>query len=117
MNTIFAFLVEVAATFGVCALTFRYLRPFLKRVLVDLCGTEERAQFWTVFSGILLIGLPLLFGLMYHPEANNVEELFFELTRRVSGNLIGFMFALVGIGFIVSFFALVAPKPVKVESK
>jgi hypothetical protein len=110
MNTIFAFLIEVIATFLICILTFRYLRPFLHRVLVDLCGTEERAQFWTVFSSIVLIGLPILIGLMYHPEASNSEELFFELTRRISGNLISFMFALVGIGFIVSFFALVAPR-------
>lgn len=110
MNTIFAFLIEVIATFVICTLIFRYLRPFLNRLLVDLCGTEERAQFWTVFSSIILIGLPLLFGLMYQPEANKAEELFFELTRRVSGNLISFMFALVGIGFIVSFFALVAPR-------
>ena len=110
MNSIFAFLIEVVATFVICALTFRYLRPFLSRVLVDLCGTEERAQFWTVFSSIILVGLPLLFGLMYHPEARKSEELFFELTRRISVNLVGFMFALVGIGFIVTFFALVAPR-------
>jgi hypothetical protein len=110
MNIVFAFLIEVSATFVLCLITFRYLRPYLHRVLVDLCGTEERAQFWTVFSGVILVGLPLLFGLMYHPEALNAEELFFELMRRVSGNLIGFMVALVGVGFIVSFFALFAPR-------
>ena len=110
MNSIFAFLIEVTATFIICTLTFRYLRPFLNRVLVDLCGTQERAQFWTVFSSIILIGLPLLFGLMYRPEARKSEELFFELTRHISVNLIGFMFALIGIGFIVTFFALVAPR-------
>ncbi len=110
MNTIIVFLVEVIATLIICVLTFRYLKPFLNRVLTDLCGTEERAQFWTAFSGIILIGIPLLFSLMYHPEAQQAEEIFFELTRRTSSNLIGFMFALVGIGIIVSFFALVAPR-------
>jgi uncharacterized membrane protein YhaH (DUF805 family) len=110
MNTIFAFAIEVIITFTICALTFRYMRPFLKRILVDLCGTEERAQFWTVFSSILLVGFPLLISLMYQPEKMQAEELFFELTRRTSGNLFGFMFALVGIGFIVSFFALFAPR-------
>ena len=110
MNTIIAFLFEVTITFVICLLTFRYLSPFLNRVLIDLCGTEERAQFWTTFSSIILIGLPLLFSLMYHPQAQKAEELFFELTHRISGNLIGFMFALVGIGLIVSFFALVAPR-------
>jgi len=110
MNSIFAFLLEVVITFVICVLTFRYLRPFLNRVLIDLCGTEDRAQFWTAFASIILIGLPLLFGLMYHPEAQKAEELFFELTHRISSNLISFVLALVCIGIIVSFFALVAPR-------
>jgi len=33
-----------------------------------------------------------------------------EITRRISGNLMGFLVALVGTGIIVSFFALVAPR-------
>ena len=110
MNTMFAFAVEVILTFIICALTFRILRTYLNRILIDLCGTEERAQFWTVFSNIVLVGFPLLISLMYQPQALNTEELFFELTRRTSENLFGFMFALITIGFIVSIFALFAPR-------
>ena len=110
MNTIFAFFIEVIFTFIISLLTFWYLRPFLRRILIDLCGSEERAQFWTAFSSIVLIGLPILFALMYQPSSQAGVELFFELTRRISGNLISLMFALVGIGLIVSFFALVAPR-------
>jgi hypothetical protein len=110
MNTIFFFLLEATLTLVTCLLVFRYLRPFLHRILADLCGTEERAQFWTVFSSIVLVGLPFLISLTYQPEASNAEGLFFEITRRISGNLMGFLVALVGIGFIVSFFALVAPR-------
>ena len=110
MNTMFAFAVEVILTSIICALTFRILRPYLNRILIDLCGTEERAQFWTVFSNIVLVGFPLLISLMYQPQALNTEELFFELTRRTSENLFGFMFALITIGFIVSIFALFAPR-------
>jgi len=94
-----------------------YLRPFLRKVLTDLCGTEERAQFWTAFSNILLIGMPIIFALNYRPEASNTEELFFEVAAKLSGNLGSLLFALLGIGFIVSFFALVAPKPTKLEAK
>ena len=110
MNTISPFLIEVALTLFICISTVFYLRPFLRRILVDLCSTEDRAQFWTVFSSILLVGLPLLIALTYHPEAQSAEELFFEITRRISGNLSGFLFAMLGIGFIISFFALVAPR-------
>jgi tellurite resistance protein TehA-like permease len=110
MNTILFFLLEVILTLSISMLVFRYLRPFLTRILVDLCRTEERAQFWTVFSNIILVGLPLLIALTYQPEATKSEELFFEITHRISGNMLGFLFALLGIGFIVSFFALVAPR-------
>ncbi len=117
MSTILSYLIEIALTAVVAALVVRYLRPFLKKVLADLCGTEERAQFWTAFSTILLIGMPMIFALDYHPEAQAAEELFFDVAGKLSGNLGGMLFALVVVGAIVSFFALVAPKPAKVEAK
>jgi len=117
MNTIISFLVQVTLTLIIVSLIVGYLRPFLKKVLVDLCGTDERAQFWTAFSNILLIGLPLIFSLNYRPEYTNSEELFFNLVGKLSGNLGGLLLALVCIGIIVSFFALVAPKQPKDVAK
>ena len=117
MNTVLSFLIQMALTFLLAFLIVGYLRPYLRKVLIDLCGTEERAQFWTAFSNILLIGLPLIFALNYQPETQNSEVLFFEVTRKLSGNLGGLLLALIGVGIIVSFFALVAPKPGKLESK
>ncbi len=115
MNTIFFYLLEVTLTLLTCALVFRYLRPYLSRILVDLCGTEERGQFWTVFSNILLVGLPLLIALNYQPEANQAEEIFFEILHRVSGNMLGFLFALVGVGFFISFFAIFTPRNKEIQ--
>jgi tellurite resistance protein TehA-like permease len=117
MHTLFSFLMEAALTLIVSVLIVRYLRTFLRKVLVDLCGTEDRAQFWTVFSDILLIGLPMIIALNYRPEARNAEELFFEVAAKLSGNLGGFLFALVGVGLIVTFFALVAPRRPNMEPK
>lgn len=117
MNNITSFLIQVTLTLIIVSLIVGYLRPFLKKVLVDLCGTEDRAIFWTAFSNILLLGLPLIFALNYRPESTNTEELFFNLIGKLSGNLGGLLVALIGIGIIVSFFALVAPKPVNAVSK
>ena len=117
MITILSFLTQLALTLVLASLIVGYLRPFLRKVLADLCGTEERAQFWTAFSSVLLIGTPLIFALNYQPITGNVVALFFEVARKLSGNLGGLLFALVVIGFIVSFFALVAPKPARLESK
>jgi hypothetical protein len=35
------------------------LRASLHRLLVDLCGTENRAAFWTAFSTVALVLAPL----------------------------------------------------------
>ena len=110
MNPFLALSVEVGLTILACVLITRYLRPHLTRVLVDLCRTEERAQFWAAFSNILLIGLPLIIALGFRPEAVTLEAAVFEILGRLSGNLAGYLFALVGIGIMVSFFALVAPR-------
>ena len=115
MNPVFSFVIEVALTLIVSILLVRYLRPFLQRILIDLCGTEDRAQFWTAFCNILLLGLPAIFALNYRPEATDAQALFFEVVSKLSGNLGSFLVALIGIGLIVSFFALVAPRPRKVE--
>ena len=117
MSTILSYLIEVLVTLLVCALIVAYLRPFLKKVLIDLCGTEDRAQFWTAFANILLIGLPMILAVAYRPEAMMLEEFFFSITGKLSVNLSGMLFALVGVGMVVSFFALVAPRPAKAEAK
>jgi hypothetical protein len=117
MNTILSFAIEVGLTLIVSALLAGYLQPFLRKVLLDLCGTEDRARFWTAFSNILLIGVPVTFALSHHPEAENPEALFFEIAGKLSGNLGGFLAALIGIGLIVSFFALAAPRQRNAETK
>jgi uncharacterized membrane protein YhaH (DUF805 family) len=117
MNTITSFLIQVLLTVTLTALITSYIRPYLRKVLVDLCGTEERAQFWMAFSSVVLIGLPGIFALSYRPEAASAEELFFEIANRLSGTLAGFLFALVGVGIVVSIFALFAPRTPKAEAK
>lgn len=116
MNIIVSFLIEMTVTLIAASLIVAYLRPFLRKILRDLCGTEERAQFWMAFTNILLIGMPTILSLNYRPETRNAVELFFGIARKLSGNLGGMLFALVCVGVTVSFFALVAPRP-KLEAK
>lgn len=111
MNTILVFLAQIVLTIIASLAIAGYIRPVLKRVLVDLCGTEERAQFWTAFSNIMLVALPVIFGLGFEPEALALEKSFFEVANQVKWNLLGLVMSLIAIGGAVSFFALVAPRP------
>jgi type IV secretory pathway VirB6-like protein len=117
MNTIVSFVIQVLLTLTLTSLIVVYIRPYLRKVLVDLCGTEDRAQFWMAFSNVVLIGLPMIISLNYRPQASTTEQLFFELAGRLSGSLTGFLIALVCVGAVVSFFALVAPRKTKDETK
>lgn len=117
MNIILSFVIEVILTLILSALLVGYLRPFLQKVLIDLCGTADRAHFWIAFTNILLIGMPMIFALNYRPEATNTEALFLEIAGKLSGNLGGLLLALIGTGAMVSFFALFTSKQRNVETK
>lgn len=110
MNTLEVYLLQIAISAGICLAVVAYFRPYLHRILRDLCGADERAQFWVVFSSILLVGAPVIFGMGYNPMESAPEMLFFDAASQVRVNLLGFLLALLGIGFFVSFFALVAPR-------
>jgi hypothetical protein len=111
MNTILMFFIQLVLTFVVCFFLTAYLRPVFKRVLVDLCKTEARAQFWTTLSNILLITLPVVLAMGYQPLPLQAGRVFFDVAGQLRWNLLGYIAALIIIGGIVSFFALVAPRP------
>ncbi|MBM3153018.1 MAG: hypothetical protein FJZ96_12595 [Chloroflexi bacterium] len=111
MNSISMYAIQLAVTLTMSLLLTAYIRPFLKRVLVDLCGAEERARFWVAFTNILLILTPTLFALGYQPGPAMSGEWFFAVTRQLRGALFMFISALLGTGMAVGFFALVAPRP------
>lgn len=112
MNGIAEYLIQITLSAALCVGIVAYLRQSLRPILVDLCGTETRARFWVAFASILLIGLPLVFSMGYNPTASSVEAVFFEIVNQVKIDLLGFLLALMVIGAVISFFALIAPRPV-----
>jgi len=111
MTPILYFFGQLALTLAVCLALSALLRRSLRPLLVDLCGTAERAHFWTTFSQTLLVLFPVIFGLGFHPEAPDAAGLFFELAGQLRWNLFGFALALLAIGGAIAFFILVAPRP------
>jgi hypothetical protein len=111
MNEVTIFLLGIALTLLSSTAVVVYLRRYLHKVLVDLCGTEERAQFWTAFTNILLILIPLIVAMFIHPEGQRDESVFFRLASQLKWSLSGLVAALVLIGlFITAFAALAAPR-------
>ena len=62
------FLAGVGMTLVAALLVVLYLRRPLDRLLIELCGTEERARFWSAFTSVSLVLVPLVFALDYRPD-------------------------------------------------
>jgi hypothetical protein len=116
MNTIVLYLIQIAVTALICFGVIVYFRRHLRRILVDICRTEDRADFWLAFSSIFLVGWPVVIGMGYNPTAKVAEVLFFDAASQIRSNLAGFLIAFFGVGCVIAFFALVAPRtPVQAD--
>jgi hypothetical protein len=98
------FLIGTTVSLGIAAVVVVYLQPPLHAVLTDLCGTAERAGFWTAFSSVALLLMPLIFALDARPEAGSGAAAAFRIGGQVKSALIGLGSALVTLGIVVGSF-------------
>ena len=112
MNIIIAFIIEIAITLLIIILVLGYLRPFLRRILLDICGTEDRAQFWTTFTNIVLLSLPMISALGFSPTASLSNSILI-VAHQLKSNLLSFIFGLSLIGFILAFFSLLTSRTIE----
>jgi hypothetical protein len=110
MNAISSYLIDLVLTFVIAGLLTLALRNALSQVLLDLCGTQERARFWTQFATIMLVAMPVVIGLGYSPDGEAGRALIFETGRQLGLNMMGYLFALTITGGFISIFALLAPR-------
>ena len=91
MNLSTVFASELTITITVCAAIVLYLAKPLRSLLIELCGTAERANFWLAFSNVALVLVPVISALDYSPEAGANKVLVFELAAQLRHALIGFL--------------------------
>jgi len=103
-TTIMLFLTGLVITIAICLLVVVYLRNHLERILIDLCGTTERAKFWTVFSNVMLILMPLIFSMSYQPTLGPSTQPVFELSNQLRFGLVGLGGTMLVLGFMISRF-------------
>jgi hypothetical protein len=76
------------------------LRPSLQRLLIDLCGTENRASFWSAFSTVALVLAPLLGAMHRRPDAGG--DAVFELAAQLEWALGGLLAAVLLVGAVLA---------------
>lgn len=81
-----------------------YLRPHLHALLVELCGTAERARFWTAFSNVTVMLTPLTFALHFDPEEAGRALAVLALGTQLKHALGGLLLSVLLLGLILSMF-------------
>lgn len=81
-----------------------YLRPPLHNLLVELCGTRERAAFWVSFANVTITLLPLIFAMLYTPQLKAGTAPVLELAAQLKWALGGLLSAVLILGWVLSRF-------------
>ena len=102
MNPVTVFLVGLILTMSVVFLALLYLRRPLLVVLTDLCGSVERAQFWTAFSNITLFLVPFALALGQKPAAYGNQATAFAISDQIESAIIGLIVSVLALGIILS---------------
>ncbi len=102
MDTLSIFIIEVSLCLGISLLLIYLLKPVLRQVLIETCGTNTRAEFWVMFTQLMLIISPLLIVIYFAPTTDsvpiNVAEAIQDTLFR---SLLGDFIALSMIGQII----------------
>ncbi len=101
MNPSIAFLLDIALAALLLVGIVAYVKKHLKTLLIELCGTTERASFWLALSNIALVLVPLIFALDYKPEFGPERTAIFEMATQLKYALIGFVVTLGSLALIL----------------
>jgi uncharacterized membrane protein YhaH (DUF805 family) len=102
MNPISAFSAGISVTILLSVLVVKYLRSPLKKILVDLCGTTERAEFWLAFTNVTLVLVPLAVALRFRPLASSWAGFLFALSDQLQAVLLALIFTMVMLGIVLN---------------
>lgn len=112
MNQLTAYLVSVGATAGLSLLVVFILVAPMKRILRDVCGTDDRGNFWTIFSCLLIVLSTLLFCLFQPPLDGSAPTTAETFSRSIATLRMGLFGLLAAIGVIaVTIIALICVRP------
>jgi len=101
MNAVTGFVAGLVITMGVVLVAIVYLRQPLQLILSDLCGSADRARFWTAFCNITLFLVPLVFALNHQPDSSSGQATIFMISSQIEFALIGLVMSVVTLGFIL----------------
>lgn len=102
MHPLSLFLVEV----GICVLASTLIAGFLtrplRRLLIDACGTVERANFWVVYSDAMIFIAPLVTVVVFGKSSDLYTPTLPFYKAALGSALFGVFVALSAVGIQVA---------------
>lgn len=96
---VIVFLVEIGVGFIVGVAAILSLNKPLSLLLVELCGTKDRAAFWARYTNMMLFITPLLSVVLFANPGSSLLIDFALLKSAFKSALFGWFVALVVVGF------------------
>jgi hypothetical protein len=102
MSSLSLFLIEVGISAVSSALVVGFLTRSLRRLLRDACGTTERANFWVVYSGVMIFIAPLVMTVVFGKSSDVPAPTLPFYKAALGSALFGIFVALAAIGLMVA---------------
>lgn len=104
MNSGTAYFIGIVLTAAISFGVVIYMKAYLTAILVDLCGTIERAKFWMAFTNVMVLFTPVVFAMHFQPDPYEQANIAFQLSRQLEWALVGMLGALLIVGFVLARF-------------
>lgn len=102
MNTLIVFGAEVGLSLVISLCIIFYLGKLLRTILVELCGTADRANFWIGFTKLMFMFLPLMIVLLFSSSDNiDTDHIIPQIRNILSRVLIGELATLCMVGYVI----------------
>lgn len=98
------FLIGLFATLLLGTSAVAYLRRPLMTILIELCGSRERATFWVAFSNVAVLLVPLLFAMQYTPATTAGAPALLEVAAQLKWALAGLLGAICVLAYVIGRF-------------
>jgi uncharacterized membrane protein YhaH (DUF805 family) len=102
MSPTVIFAVGVAGTGAACLGVILYFAPHLRKLLIELCGTAERADFWLAFSNVMLFLVPVIFALWVPPDSGQDVSAIVQVAAQLKWALAGLVISVLSMGIVLS---------------
>jgi len=104
MNELSLFGLQMVIALSISIFVLSLIKPYLKEVLKDTCGTEHSAEFWVRFTQLMMIFTPLVIVIFFAGLSTNdqsIMHLAYVLKQTLLQTLVGELIGLAFVGRII----------------